>query len=107
MNEKEQLEKWRWACRQMHKLIKLNAPDGVKAQLLFHILLPRMVEITNTEKWAGDFIAQLITNGLCMRSGKCLQCRTAYQSDDVLNLCPKCAAAFDQWEARIMEENPE
>jgi hypothetical protein len=106
MTHDEQIRKWKWAVVQMRKLIDLDAPDALKAQLLIQVLMPKMIEITNTEEYVGIYLSEMITHGICMRSGKCLKCKSAYQSDDVLNLCPKCSAEFDQWEADIMKDEP-
>lgn len=102
------LRQWRWCQSHMEKLINLDAPKCIIADLIIHLILPRLIELTDTVEECGQSIGRKLSEGLAGFLGMCRICKKAYaiQSEEV---CPKCLEILNQYseECGLDEEMPE
>ena len=95
------LQLWNEIDRRMRDNLAENMPSLIVAHYLIAVAYPKLVRSLGKE--AIHEYGRQMTRDLCLRASLCTHCqdRESLNGDDV---CVKCLAEFDQFEASVEDE---
>lgn len=96
-----------WAIHNLRRLTELDAPATIKAHALIQVLLPKLVRIVGVDECMQELVT-VLAKGWALEFGMCVLCRKNRPmggSGVDADICPRCSAEQDQFEAQMEDES--